>query len=83
MNIKIGLAVVSFFVATGFTACQCKDEIVLVPVVEDVKTEKPDKPDLVSNNLTKDSSQDEVIKAVISDFNSLRVYSEKLERLLK
>lgn len=83
MNTKIGLAILSFFVATGFTACQCKDEIVYVPVVEDVKVERPIKPDLAASKLTKDSSQDEVIKATISDYNSLKAYSEKLERLLK
>lgn len=83
MNTKIGLAVVSFFVATGFTACQCKDEIVLVPVVEDIKVDRPVRPDLAASKLDANSTQDEVIKAAISDYNSFRTYSEKLERLLK
>jgi hypothetical protein len=65
--------------------CERRNDTTKVPIAVEgeVTKEKPVRPSLASENLNEKSSQDDVVKAAISDVKSLRTYSEKLERLLK
>jgi len=82
---KILLILSCLIFLPGFTSCQtkCEDTVVKVPVDVTQTVDKPMRPSLSSSSLNDSSTQDDVVKAAISDVKSLRDYSEKLERLLK
>lgn len=85
MKSRIPLIVLCLVFLPGWTMCERKKEVTKVPVAVEgeVSKEKPGRPGLASENLNITSSQDDVVKAAISDVKSLKSYSEKLERLLK
>ena len=82
---RILLIATCVFILPGFTMCERKNDVTKIPVAVEgeVAKEKPVRPELSSDKLNAVSSQDDIVKAAISDVKSLRSYSEKLERLLK
>lgn len=80
---KLALLILIAVFLPGFTACECKDKIVEVPVVVKTDIKMPGKPDLASSKLNNSSTEDEVVKAAIKDVNTLEEYAKELERLLK
>lgn len=59
-----------------------KDSVTLVPITKPVEFQMPEKPQLASSSLNKESSQDDTLKAALKDLESLRSYSEQMEKIL-